>query len=616
MKHMRKILALMIAVVMCMAMSVTAFADDPVPGTYDSQTAAPTPKTISVKSTDNHTYDLYQLFTGDVSGTTLTGLKYGASFGADAGKAVTATDMALLEKITEHGTSVAQDQADIEDLKALVARATTKVATISKDAPYESAVPGFYMLLDKGTTVADVTQDPDNGISLNLFKVISANLEVAPKRDVPEVEKKVDDKNDSNTTEDTVDWHDTADYDVNDMVPFKITAKTADNVDAYHKYHLTICDTQDPGLDAPEKYTITILGKTFYMKADGSFYEDADFATPDTTDPGVETTTNGTKITISKATVTDTTFAIKASFEKTPAYDVEPTNPTYDEVAALNLINSEVNSKDLVVTYESKLNSSAVIGNPGNPNTVTLKYSSNPNDFDDQDTNEKETKPDTVVVFTYKLDVDKIDQDYANLDGAGFTLLKKYAALPETDPETTAVAYPTGETADATLKAAAAGTFYKDGDVYWKVVETISTGTSFSFKRIDDGDYKLVETTVPTGYNRAADVNFTVSATHAADTDVVENLVLESLTCSEATFQANKDGGAFTFTKIDDPTKTHVNGTPSDTEAKVAAAIVNKSGATLPETGGMGTTIFYIIGAILVVGAGVVLVTRRRMSAN
>ena len=44
--------------------------------------------------------------------------------------------------------------------------------------------------------------------------------------------------------------------------------------------------------------------------------------------------------------------------------------------------------------------------------------------------------------------------------------------------------------------------------------------------------------------------------------------------------------------------------------------IANNGGATLPATGGMGTTIFYAIGAILVIGAGIVLVTRRRMSAN
>lgn len=56
--------------------------------------------------------------------------------------------------------------------------------------------------------------------------------------------------------------------------------------------------------------------------------------------------------------------------------------------------------------------------------------------------------------------------------------------------------------------------------------------------------------------------------------------------------------------------------TETNMSANLSTTIINKSGATLPETGGIGTTIFYIIGAILVIGAGVVLVTRRRMSAN
>ena len=48
----------------------------------------------------------------------------------------------------------------------------------------------------------------------------------------------------------------------------------------------------------------------------------------------------------------------------------------------------------------------------------------------------------------------------------------------------------------------------------------------------------------------------------------------------------------------------------------LSASIVNKSGATLPETGGIGTTIFYVLGSLLVVGAGVVLITRKRMGKS
>lgn len=61
-----------------------------------------------------------------------------------------------------------------------------------------------------------------------------------------------------------------------------------------------------------------------------------------------------------------------------------------------------------------------------------------------------------------------------------------------------------------------------------------------------------------------------------------------------------------------------MTGTGSDATptGELDADIENKQGAELPSTGGIGTTIFYILGAILVLGAGIVLVTRRRMSAN
>ena len=79
----------------------------------------------------------------------------------------------------------------------------------------------------------------------------------------------------------------------------------------------------------------------------------------------------------------------------------------------------------------------------------------------------------------------------------------------------------------------------------------------------------MVESTVPSGYNKAADSTFTIEA----DNYNAANL-------------------------------------------EQTSTVVNQSGSELPSTGGIGTTIFYIIGAILVIGAGVVLVTRRRMNAN
>ena len=172
--------------------------------------------------------------------------------------------------------------------------------------------------------------------------------------------------------------------------------------------------------------------------------------------------------------------------------------------------------------------------------------------------------------------MDKIDQDYAPLKGAAFTLYKKI--MPEEGEAT-----------------------YQEIKVW---TNTDGNATTFSFDGIDDGDYKLVETVVPAGYNKVDDIEFTVTAEHGVE---ITNL--------EATngFVGNKDGGEFTFTKPGDDTKSH---TITEDKAAVAGVVVNQSGVELPSTGGIGTTIFYIGGGILILAAVILLVTKRRMNAN
>ncbi|MCI6757106.1 MAG: LPXTG cell wall anchor domain-containing protein [Lachnospiraceae bacterium] len=134
-----------------------------------------------------------------------------------------------------------------------------------------------------------------------------------------------------------------------------------------------------------------------------------------------------------------------------------------------------------------------------------------------------------------------------------------------------------------------------DGTTEYKDVKSFTAGedTTFTFSGLDDGDYKLTETTTPAGYNTITPVEFTISAEH--DTDSADpNLTSLSgnATTGEATFTADKDAGSLT------------------------TDIVNKKGSTLPSTGGRGTTMIYIIGAALVVTAGVVLVMRKKMSGD
>ena len=116
-----------------------------------------------------------------------------------------------------------------------------------------------------------------------------------------------------------------------------------------------------------------------------------------------------------------------------------------------------------------------------------------------------------------------------------------------------------------------------------------ASGNTHTLEGLDAGEYVIVETTIPNGYNSYKSKVFTITATHDKLSDDPQLLTLV---------------GGDPFTETDLP------------NATVSGDIINEKGASLPSTGGIGTTIFYVLGAVLVVGAGIVLVTRRRMSAN
>lgn len=201
---------------------------------------------------------------------------------------------------------------------------------------------------------------------------------------------------------------------------------------------------------------------------------------------------------------------------------------------------------EIVVTYEAVLTGNAVvIGANGNPNEAWLE-------FDEGNETTSTTTHDKVITYTTKLVVNKVDDKTPAqpLAGAGFTLYKKGA-----------------------------------NNEYVKYAEEITGVTTFEWKGLDEGDYKIVESTVPAGYNKAADIEFTISAT------LVKEVV-------DGTEQA---------TWVDDAPVTVVDGA-------YTTDVVNATGSLLPETGGMGTTMFYMIGAMMVAAAVVLFVSKKRMA--
>ena len=229
-------------------------------------------------------------------------------------------------------------------------------------------------------------------------------------------------------------------------------------------------------------------------------------------------------------------------------------------------------SSKIIVEYKSELNGQAEIGSKGNPNEMYIKFSNNPNS-DEPEENGK-TPVDKVIVFTYRFDVFKLDGTQADageqapLPGATFTLYKKV------------------------------------NNAYTKEIGTIESknadheGTIFRFTGLDDGDYKLMEVKAPDGYNTAEDVYFTITASHEVESD---NPQLINLGCK---YRSGQTG-----------TANEITGSVSGlNDGSVLINVLNYRGNTLPSTGGMGTTVFYVLGSILAVGAAILLVSKKRMN--
>jgi fimbrial isopeptide formation D2 family protein/LPXTG-motif cell wall-anchored protein len=242
-----------------------------------------------------------------------------------------------------------------------------------------------------------------------------------------------------------------------------------------------------------------------------------------------------------------------------------PTDECTFEVVFSNLkdITSVHAGSVITVDYNSALNESANIGNQGNVNMAKLEFSNNPNEEQSGETKPGtgETPWDNVIVFTYQTVVNKVDQDGKALAGAEFTL-EKYDAKNNT----------------------------------WVASKTATldeTGTLFTFKGLDDGRYRLTESKTPAGYNTCAPIEFTVTAEHTIEWDGTNRTaVLTSL----------KTTGIDSTSKLSD--------------GSLTSNVVNKKGSVLPSTGGIGTTIFYVTGAILMLGAGVLLLSRRNSTSK
>ena len=329
-------------------------------------------------------------------------------------------------------------------------------------------------------------------------------------------------------------------------------------------------------LDAKGVAAVAKVGSTVSYELDSvvpdlTGYTDYTFTFEDKLTGGLDYVEDSFALTIKGATenITPTFAADKKSFTLTIPY------ATLSKAAYTK-------GDAIVLTYKCTVNDSALTYDFEN-NTADLVYSKSPYDTTTNKTPEKKT-----YVIDLNLDVDKIDgsDSTKHLDGAEFKLYrmngttKEYYKWDTTDKKVTWVA------------EANADVFTTNDE--GKLTQQV--------RGLDKGTYYLEETKAPTGYNRLKDpVEVVIS-------------VSEDAAGEKVTYSATYGGEDATMTNGE------VNltaATQSSGKQPVATGVIeNNSGAELPSTGGIGTTIFYVIGAILVLGAGILLVTRRRMNAN
>lgn len=229
------------------------------------------------------------------------------------------------------------------------------------------------------------------------------------------------------------------------------------------------------------------------------------------------------------------------------------------------------NPTDIIVSYEAVLNEDAAIYTNENRNGTYLEYG------DDNFTTESITK-----TYTYMIDVIKTDINNKVLEGAQFQLYRKDPnganTIKDKDNNEIKVGSPVKFISEGT------GVYEITDDGTTGAIDTITAG-DIVIRGLDVGTYYLQETVAPKGYNKV-DYPIKVEIVRDATTQLGNNNI------------------------------GYVNNGVYDAETGGGYQVINQTGSLLPNTGGMGTTMIYVTGSILVVAAVVILVTKKRMSGE
>lgn len=566
----KKIISVIVTAAMVMMLGITAFA------------AAPYDITVKRSGDDKseHTYTAYQIFSGTLqTDGSLTGLDWGTGINGSAFLTALKTASSKFDACTDAASVAAVLEAnnDLADLfaKTAFANKATAAGSVTSAAGQTSATivvsteAGYYLITDEIDT-ASPNSNENSSVSRFMLKVDTTHTTTAffAKAVVPSITKEIGDGTAAGVEANTAS--------IGDTVPFALRTAVPD-MTGYTKYFFVVKDTMSKGLTFDSSSVAVTLG--------------------------------GTTLAPSNYTVTSTTSAtgeteIKIVFKNFIANHNAASHAT------------DNCGKPIVITYNATLNDNCDRTSTGNPNTVYLEYSNDPNVIpsgtDEPSGTDPVGKTPESKTITYTTGVKVIKQDMSGnkLPGATFeisglggakvvTVKGKYTK--DTDPVDPSKTYyyllKDGTYTDTAPTDSTKSKYVDDGvDKYtYSTEETSETVTSGAvtatvdadgyivFSGLGDGTYTITETAAPDGYVKV-------------DTPIT----------FEVTSTATLTGVTW---KVDGTTAT-------DTTIIKEFTVQNPKKSNLPETGGIGTTIFYIAGSVLVVAGVALLLTKKKSKAT